>query len=477
MRNLKPLKNLVIGGGQWKRRIKACRKFNVDMLNGDEVNPCIANVLTKNMVKFVLQSKKFKRISDDINRDFMDKVGASFTSLDAQGICDQIGLSAKSYAMIYKQMDASFSKVFTHKRILTLPRPLYVRQAHKLLNTKILERIGEPYHITYSHVYYVPIVKAPAQNPRCGITSRQPGARVRPRKSARGPSDDSSGTLSNQSASRAKEVRFELHERNNFVLHLKRLQSTMVQFFDITHEECNGILKFVIKLDESEIVKGQKMERVSLTLMNRALDPRVTPKDPKKISVQSENDIWWLVAFEVAKEHHAILKAFFNLIEIPEVIRRQSNGEIMHVDGYGDFNVEWHLAGDLKALKCMYGVSNAANAKFPYLYCMHGWTKESLGKNVWDDGTGNTTAPSRDDRVRIGGNWVPKDANWDPILPIPLARVHFCTLHAFVQIVEKIVHAYICFAYTMQPKEELEKACKELEKVLSKLVFMAAMCT
>ena len=71
--------------------------------------------------------------------------------------------------------------------------------------------------------------------------------------------------------------------------------------------------------------------------------------------------------------------------------------------------------------------------------------------------------------MRVGGNWVPKDTNWDPILPIPLSRVHFCTLHAFVRIVEKIVHAYICFAYTMQPKEESKRACKELEKVLSEI--------
>ena len=86
----------------------------------------------------------------------------------------------------------------------------------------------------------------------------------------------------------------------------------MVQFYDIMHEECNGILKFVIKLDESEIVKGQKMERVSLTLMNRVVDPRVTPKDSKYFSVQLEDDIWWLAAFEVEKEDHAILKAFFS---------------------------------------------------------------------------------------------------------------------------------------------------------------------
>ena len=54
------------------------------------------------------------------------------------------------------------------------------------------------------------------------------------------------------------------------------------------------------------------MERVSITLMNRALDPRIIPNDPKYFSVQSENDIWWLAAFEVPKEDHAILKAFFN---------------------------------------------------------------------------------------------------------------------------------------------------------------------
>lgn len=142
--NLKPLKKLVIGGGQWKRRAKACKRFNVDILNGDEVNPCIANVLTKNMIKSALQSEKFKKIFDDIKRDCVEKVGASFTSLDAQGICDQIGLSDKSYVMIYKQMDISFSKVFTRKIILPLPRPLYVRQACKLLNNKILQRIGEP---------------------------------------------------------------------------------------------------------------------------------------------------------------------------------------------------------------------------------------------------------------------------------------------------------------------------------------------
>ena len=56
-------------------------------------------------------------------------------------------------------------------------------------------------------------------------------------------------------------------------------------------------------------------------------------------------------------------------------------------------------------------VSNVANAEFPRLYCMHGRTKESLGSNIWDNETGNNAALSLDKMVRVGGDWVPKDAN------------------------------------------------------------------
>ena len=103
----------------------------------------------------------------------VQKVGASFTSLDAQSIYNQIGLSAKYYDMIYKQMNVGFSKVFTRKRILPLPKPLCVRQACKHLNTKVLEQIDKPCHIAYNHVHYVPIIEAPIQNPKCNSTFKQ----------------------------------------------------------------------------------------------------------------------------------------------------------------------------------------------------------------------------------------------------------------------------------------------------------------
>ena len=47
-------------------------------------------------------------------------------------------------------------------------------------------------------------------------------------------------------------------------------------------------LIFVLKLDEAKIIHAQKLERVSITLMNRALDPSISPTDPKYFSVQSE---------------------------------------------------------------------------------------------------------------------------------------------------------------------------------------------
>lgn len=41
----------------------------------------------------------------------------------------------------------------------------------------------------------------------------------------------------------------------------------------------NKPLVFVLKMDEAEIMHGRKFERVSLTLMNRALDASIDKTD------------------------------------------------------------------------------------------------------------------------------------------------------------------------------------------------------
>ena len=63
---------------------------------------------------------------------------------------------------------------------------------------------------------------------------------------------------------------------------IEQLQKRMVEFYiTITVEESKGVLKFVVKLNECEIRKKKKMERVIITLMNRALDPSITKTSSK----------------------------------------------------------------------------------------------------------------------------------------------------------------------------------------------------
>ena len=59
---------------------------------------------------------------------------------------------------------------------------------------------------------------------------------------------------------------------NNIWMDLRKIQKAMVKMYGITVDKCNGLLKFVIKLDEAQIQKCQKMERVSISLMNRAIE-------------------------------------------------------------------------------------------------------------------------------------------------------------------------------------------------------------
>jgi hypothetical protein len=68
-------------------------------------------------------------------------------------------------------------------------------------------------------------------------------------------------------------------------------------------------LVFALKMDEAEIVKEQKFEHVSVTLMNRALfEPKLSKEDSRYFSVQAEGNIWPVATFCVLKETHACLK-------------------------------------------------------------------------------------------------------------------------------------------------------------------------
>jgi len=79
-------------------------------------------------------------------------------------------------------------------------------------------------------------------------------------------------------------------------------------------------LIFVMKMDETELIHNQKFERVSITFMNKVLDNSMTPDSIK-------------------------------------------------YDGLGQFTIQWHLAGDMKPIKALYGLQSGANANFFCIYC------------------------------------------------------------------------------------------------------------
>ena len=90
-------------------------------------------------------------------------------------------------------------------------------------------------------------------------------------------------------------------------------------------------MAFVLKLDECQIIKGQRIERMSITLMKEAMDVAFNDSSTERIkptfSVQSERDIWWLGAFEVPKESHEVLAFVFGQIPwISNIIRDQISG-------------------------------------------------------------------------------------------------------------------------------------------------------
>jgi hypothetical protein len=232
-------------------------------------------------------------------------------------------------------------------------------------------------------------------------------------------------------------------------------------------------LIFVPKLDEAEIIHAQKLERVSITLMNRALDPSILPGSPKYFSVQCERNVWPVANFQVAKESHEVLDWVFNQTGIPELIAAQENGQLLQVPGIGDFKIEWHFAGDMKSIKCMYGLKHGANTKHACIYCLQERTKplvtsvdearQLLSKRScsWDGGLFSKSVHSK---PVLGARGL---GRWKPILPIPIDRVHICTLHALNRIVEKILHLHFMFIWTIRDKKVQIQAIEDMQRVLS----------
>ena len=76
----------------------------------------------------------------------------------------------------------------------------------------------------------------------------------------------------------------------------------------------------ILKLDEAKLMRGKKFEHISLTLMNRALNPDIQRSNEKYFSVQSEHEIWPIAAFQVEKESYEVLSWMFGRTKFPRLI-------------------------------------------------------------------------------------------------------------------------------------------------------------
>lgn len=355
------------------------------------------DVLPVQVTKKLLEEKRFKKAKQNCIHEFLR--GSKLDAKEVQKTIDNIGISRDAYNQIFQLIQGNLKEAKVKTTLL--PRPSFIKNARQRANEQVSNLLGDSFHIR--DVYH----------------------------------------------GKGKTKRYD--EFNNIFFDLISIQKAMIQFYELSHEEASGLAKFVIKLDETEIVKCKKLERVSITLMNRALSSSESINPKKKFSVQSENNIWWVGAFEVDAEDFHVLHWVFNQTSIPTIINAQEEGALLEVDGFGKYKVQWHMAGDLKTLKCMYNISKGPIAKSPCLYCMG--SARDCHPSAWNK------PPDRHIR----------DQSFHAILNIPLSRVHICTLHALCRIIEKMVHLYIGFAWKIRPIKERDSAIQKIEKVLSEI--------
>ena len=165
------------------------------------------------------------------------------------------GISTQSYRTLFNKVKDGFNSKLGKKVVILILKPYHMNKARNILNIELIELVGELLHFLNTQM----------------IIEKNDEKRL-----------------------------IKLTKVNNFIINVQKLQRAMVKFCDMSTHDYSGKLKFVIKLDENEVIKGHQLERVSLTLMNKALDASIIKKDERYFSAQSKNEIWWLVLFEVS---------------------------------------------------------------------------------------------------------------------------------------------------------------------------------
>lgn len=422
IRQIKNINNLSETCGGRKRRRKLARDY-ISQVFGLDMHICEERVLLLNetmnrldiikLLKMPENQKMRKLVLQELLQDMNSVVKPSQIVEE----CDRVGVSRRGYRALsglwFKNLKNQKFKPFG------LPRPHNVMNIRNQMNRKIPNYFGEYYHIEGSMPY----------------------------------------------EKQKKKSFFEYNAFNNIWMDLKKVQIAMVQLYGISVSECSGKILFVLKLDEAQILKCQKMERISISIMNRSLEYSQNRRDTPGFKVQSEMELWWIGSAQVPVESHETLRWLFSHTTIPSIMERQVAGEPLEVDGVGNFTVEWHLSADLKALKSMFGMCGGANTKYPCIYCMAG----GMGKADWTAESEIGKPPSRH-LVNLS-RYPSTEMIWNPVLPIELKNVHICTLHAEIRILDKLLRLHLDYAYSIKPTQLADDCIEKCENLLSKMGF------
>ncbi len=182
----------------------------------------------------------------------------------------------------------------------------------------------------------------------------------------------------------------------------------------------------LITLDETTWAGDKKLERVCIKIMNQML---ATPSD---VPIQSEHDVYPLCMFYVDKEDHATLKA--RLSNVNDMVKEFNSGRTLEFPGVDiPLAVDVHLAADLKTLHAIYDVHNSPSAHFQNLYDnVH---HDNIGEVIDDILAGKRVYTAAEISLC-------KDLS-QAALAIPLDKVHFCSMHAEMRLVEHVLNKMI----------------------------------
>ena len=127
----------------------------------------------------------------------------------------------------------------------------------------------------------------------------------------------------------------------------------------------------------------------------------------------------------------------------------------------------------MKTVKCLYGFSHGASAKYSCMYC---WQKKGKKRQL-------NAAESREPwkyKQPWNGNFFTRsilakptrgldgEGKWAPIVDVPMIHVHFYTFHTMYQVIEKIVHMQISYVWLIKDSIERKEAIAAMEHALSK---------